>query len=237
MKILVSLVSLIAFLLVLLPGPLYKYGFVELSTAFAGFRFGVYVGGAALVLLVIQVIFMRKTLSMGSTLMALVFAAIAIAMPLSMMSKAKSVPAIHDISTDLINPPKFVAIVPLRADAKNPAEYAGEETAAQQRKAYPELKTLNYAQSKTDLLAATEQAVKNLGFELVNVNAATGIVEATDTTTWFGFKDDVVVRINDEGSQRFVDIRSKSRVGRSDLGKNAERIHSLIDEINTLLDK
>ena len=86
-------------------------------------------------------------------------------------------------------------------------------------------------------MAATEQAVKNLGFELVNVNAATGIVEATDTTTWFGFKDDVVVRINDEGSQRFVDIRSKSRVGRSDLGKNAERIHSLIDEINTLLDK
>ncbi|XQF89730.1 DUF1499 domain-containing protein [Pseudoalteromonas espejiana] len=237
MKILVSLVSFIAFLLVVLPGPLYKYGVVELGVAFSGFKFGVYAGGAALVLLIVQVIFMRKTVTLGSTLMALVFAAIAIAMPLSMMSKAKSVPAIHDISTDLVNPPKFVAIAPLRADASNPVEYAGEEIATQQRKAYPELKTLSYAQSKTDLLAATEQAITNLGFELVNVNAATGIVEATDTTTWFGFKDDVVVRINDEGSQRFVDIRSKSRVGRSDLGKNAERINALINEINTLLEK
>ncbi|ASM49254.1 hypothetical protein PESP_a1095 [Pseudoalteromonas espejiana DSM 9414] len=237
MKILVSLVSFIAFLLVVLPGPLYKYGVVELGVAFSGFKFGVYAGGAALVLLIVQVIFMRKTVTLGSALMALVFAAIAIAMPLSMMSKAKSVPAIHDISTDLVNPPKFVAIAPLRADASNPVEYAGEEIATQQRKAYPELKTLSYAQSKTDLLAATEQAITNLGFELVNVNAATGIVEATDTTTWFGFKDDVVVRINDEGSQRFVDIRSKSRVGRSDLGKNAERINALINEINTLLEK
>ncbi|XQF93328.1 DUF1499 domain-containing protein [Pseudoalteromonas espejiana] len=237
MKILVSLVSFIAFLLVVLPGPLYKYGVVELGVAFSGFKFGVYAGGAALVLLIVQVIFMRKTVTLGSVLMALVFAAIAIAMPLSMMSKAKSVPAIHDISTDLVNPPKFVAIAPLRADASNPVEYAGEEIATQQRKAYPELKTLSYAQSKTDLLAATEQAITNLGFELVNVNAATGIVEATDTTTWFGFKDDVVVRINDEGSQRFVDIRSKSRVGRSDLGKNAERINALINEINTLLEK
>lgn len=237
MKILVSLVSFIAFLLVVLPGPLYKYGVVELGVAFSGFKFGVYAGGAALVLLIVQVIFMRKTVTLGSALMALVFAAIAIAMPLSMMSKAKSVPAIHDISTDLVNPPKFVAIAPLRADATNPVEYAGEEIATQQRKAYPELKTLSYAQSKTDLLAATEQAITNLGFELVNVNAANGIVEATDTTTWFGFKDDVVVRINDEGSQRFVDIRSKSRVGRSDLGKNAERINALINEINTLLEK
>lgn len=237
MKILVSLVSFIAFLLVVLPGPLYKYGVVELGVAFSGFKFGVYAGGAALVLLIVQVIFMRKTVTLGSALMALVFAAIAIAMPLSMMSKAKSVPAIHDISTDLVNPPKFVAIAPLRADASNPVEYAGEEIATQQRKAYPELKTLSYAQSKTDLLAATEQAITNLGFELVNVNAATGIVEATDTTTWFGFKDDVVVRINDEGSQRFVDIRSKSRVGRSDLGKNAERINALINEINTQLEK
>jgi len=237
MKVLVSLVSLIAFLLVILPGPLYKFGIVELETAFAGFKFGVYAGGAALVLLIIQSLFMRKTLTLSSGIIALVFSVVAIAMPLNMMNKAKSVPAIHDISTDLVNPPKFVAIAPLRAEAPNPVEYAGEETAVQQRKAYPELATLSFAQSKADLMAASEQAVKNLGFAVVSANTATGIVEATDTTTWFGFKDDVVIRIKDEGSQRFVDIRSKSRVGRSDLGKNAERIHSIINELNTLLEK
>ncbi|MBH0031055.1 DUF1499 domain-containing protein [Pseudoalteromonas sp. SWYJZ98] len=237
MKVLVSLVSLIAFLLVILPGPLYKFGIVELGTAFAGFKFGVYAGGAALVLLIIQALFMRKTLTLSSGVIALVFSVVAIAMPLNMMNKAKSVPAIHDISTDLVNPPKFVAIAPLRAEAPNPVEYAGEETAVQQRKAYPELATLSFAQSKADLMAASEQAVKNLGFAVVSANTATGIVEATDTTIWFGFKDDVVIRIKDEGSQRFVDIRSKSRVGRSDLGKNAERIHSIINELNSLLAK
>jgi len=237
MKVLVSLVSLIAFLLVILPGPLYKFGIVELGTAFAGFKFGVYAGGAALVLLIVQALFMRKTLTLSSGVIALVFSVVAIAMPLNMMNKAKSVPAIHDISTDLVNPPKFVAIAPLRAEAPNPVEYAGEETAVQQRKAYTELATLSFAQSKADLMAASEQAVKNLGFAVVSANTATGIVEATDTTTWFGFKDDVVIRIKDEGSQRFVDIRSKSRVGRSDLGKNAERIHSIINELNSLLAK
>ena len=237
MKILVSLVSLIAFLLVLLPGPLYKFDVVELGTAFVGFKFGVYAGGAALLLLLVQVIFMRKTVTLGSAATAVIFSAIAIAMPLNMMNTAKSVPPIHDISTDLVNPPEFIAIAPLRADASNPVEYAGEETAVQQRKAYPELATLNFAQSKTDLVKATEQAVQNLGWELVNTDISKGIVEATETTAWFGFKDDVVVRINDEGSERFVDIRSKSRVGRSDLGKNAERIHTLIDELNAVLTK
>ncbi|MBH0014360.1 MULTISPECIES: DUF1499 domain-containing protein [unclassified Pseudoalteromonas] len=237
MKVLVSLVSLIAFLLVILPGPLYKFGIVELGVAFTGFKFGVYAGGAALVLLIVQALFMRKTLTLSSGVIALVFSVVAIAMPLNMMNKAEGVPAIHDISTDLVNPPKFVAIAPLRANASNPVEYAGEETAVQQRKAYPELVTLSFAQSKADLMTASEQAVKNLGFAVVSANTATGIVEATDTTTWFGFKDDVVIRIKDEGSQRFVDIRSKSRVGRSDLGKNAERIHSIINELNTLLEK
>ncbi|NRD70497.1 DUF1499 domain-containing protein [Psychrobacter okhotskensis] len=237
MKALVSLVSLIAFLLVALPGPLYKYGIVDLGTAFTGFKFGVFAGIAALILLVLQMIFKRKTVTLGSTVIALLLSAIAIAMPLSMMNKGKSVPPIHDISTDLINPPKFVAIAPLRADAPNPVEYAGAEAAKQQRDAYPDLKTLSYTQSKSELIKATEQAINNLGWDLVNSDADKGIVEVTDSTMWFGFKDDVVVRVTDNGSERLLDIRSKSRVGGSDLGKNAERIHNFINELDKVLGK
>ncbi|WP_440463708.1 DUF1499 domain-containing protein [Psychrobacter sp. ASPA161_6] len=235
MKVLVSLVSLIAFLLVALPGPLYKYGIVDLGTAFTGFKFGVFAGIAALILLVLQMIFKRKTVTLGSTVIALLLSAIAIAMPLSMMNKGKSVPHIHDISTDLINPPKFDAIAPLRADAPNPVEYAGEATAKQQRDAYPDLKTLSYAQSQSELVKATEQAVNNLGWDLVNSDVDKGIVEATDSTMWFGFKDDVVVRVTDNGNERLLDIRSKSRVGGSDLGKNSERIHNFINELDGVL--
>lgn len=237
MKALVSLVSLIAFLLVALPGPLYKYGIVDLGTAFTGFKFGVFSGIAALILLVLQIVFKRKTVTIGSTIVAVVLSAIAIAMPLSMMNKGKNVPPIHDISTNMISPPEFVAIAPLRADAPNPVEYAGAEAAKQQRDAYPDLKTLSYTQSKSELVKATEQAINNLGWDLVNSDVDKGIVEATDSTMWFGFKDDVVVRVTDNGSERLLDIRSKSRVGGSDLGKNAERIHNFINELDKVLEK
>ena len=237
MKVLVSLVSLSAFLLVALPGPLYKYGVVDLGTAFTGFKFGVFAGIAALILLVLQILFKRKTVTLGSTIMALLLSTIAIAIPLSMLNKGKSVPPIHDISTDLVNPPEFVAIAPLRADAPNPVEYAGVEVATQQRAAYPELQTLHYPQSKSELVEATKQVIDHLGWQLVNIDADQGIVEATDRTMWFGFKDDVIVRITDNGSKRLVDIRSKSRVGGSDLGKNAERIHDFIEELDGILTK
>lgn len=237
MKVLVSLVSLSAFLLVALPGPLYKYGVVDLGTAFTGFKFGVFAGIATLILLVLQILFKRKTVTLGSTIMALLLSTIAIAIPLSMLNKGKSVPPIHDISTDLVNPPEFVAIAPLRADAPNPVEYAGVEVATQQRAAYPELQTLNYPQSKSELVEATKQAIDHLGWQLVNIDADQGIIEATDRTMWFGFKDDVIVRITDNGSERLVDIRSKSRVGGSDLGKNAERIHGFIEELDSILAK
>jgi uncharacterized protein (DUF1499 family) len=237
MKILVGLISLISILLVALAGPLYKFGLVDLATAFAGFKFGVFAGIAALVLLGIQLLFKRDTASLGSALTSAVLAITAIAIPLSMMNTAKNVPPVHDISTDLVNPPEFVAIAPLRADAPNPIAYDGIETAEQQRAAYPELQTLSYNQSKSELVEATKQAIDNLGWELVNADADKGIIEATDRTMWFGFKDDVVVRIIDNDNERLVDIRSKSRVGGSDLGKNAARIHKFIEELDGVLGK
>ncbi|WP_394213181.1 DUF1499 domain-containing protein [Psychrobacter piscatorii] len=237
MKIFVGLISLIAVLLVALAGPLYKFGMIELATAFAGFKFGVFAGIAALILLVIQLLFKRHTASIGSALTSAVLAIAAIVIPLSMMNTAKNVPPIHDISTDLVNPPAFIAIAPLRADAPNPVAYDGIETAEQQRTAYPELQTLRYDQTQPELMAAGTQAIENLGWELVNIDADKGIIEATDTTAWFGFKDDVVVRITDNENERLVDIRSKSRIGGSDLGKNAARVYKLIDELDSILAK
>ena len=218
-------------------GPLYKYDIIELGTVFTGFKYGIFTAVAALVLLALQIIFKRNTLTLASAAITVALSAVALGLPLSMLSKGKSVPPIHDISTDLINPPEFVAIAPLRADAPNPIAYAGEATAAQQRQGYPELKTLSYLQSKAELVNAVEQAATNLGWELANTDTSEGVVEATDTTMWFGFEDDVVVRITDIGNKRLVDIRSKSRVGGSDLGKNAERIHGFIKELDSILVK
>lgn len=239
MKILAILLSFIAFLLVALSGPLHRFGIIELGTAFSGFKYGVYTGITALILLatliIVQIVSKRKMITLTSALTTVIFSTVAIAVPASMLNKGSTAPPIHDISTDLINPPKFIAIAPLRADAPNSVEYEGAASANQQRQAYPELKTLNYDQSKAELIAAVEKASKNLGWALVDTDVSKGVVEATDTTTWFGFKDDIVVRVNDEGDNRVVDIRSKSRMGASDLGKNAERIHDFIAELDKVL--
>ena len=235
MKILVVLVSVLAFLLVALAGPLYKFNIVELGTAFSSFKYGVILAVIALILLIIQVICKRKTVSMLSAITVVAFSAISIIAPLSMMNKAKNVPPIHDISTDTVTPPEFVAIAPLRADAPNPVAYSGIETAEQQRNAYPDLQTLRYTQSKAELVVAVKKTIDDLGWEVINTDANAGLVEATDSTMWFGFKDDLVVRITDNGSERLLDVRSKSRVGGSDLGKNAERIRDFIEALDAVL--
>jgi uncharacterized protein (DUF1499 family) len=74
-------------------------------------------------------------------------------------------------------------------------------------------------------------AARSLGWEVVASDAATGRIEATATSRWFGFKDDVVVRIRPEGAGSRVDVRSMSRVGVGDLGANAERVREFLAKL------
>jgi len=231
MKILTLITGILALLLLLLSGPLYQAEILGLMNAFLAMRIALIVGAVAIILAIIQVIFIRKTISWPVTGIAVLCAAVAIFMPLSMMMKAKSVPPIHDITTDLVNPPKFVAILALRADAANPAEYQGEEIASQQREAYSELQTQKYRQTAEQVFDAALAAVKDMGLEVVSSDKALGLIEAYDTTTWFGFVDDVVIRIQSAEQMTMLDARSKSRVGKSDIGKNAQRLNALIADI------
>ena len=82
---------------------------------------------------------------------------------------------------------------------------------------------------------AAEKAIEALGWERVSDGALPNTLEATDTTTWFGFKDDVVIRLTAKSDDTLVDVRSKSRVGKSDLGKNAERIETFMAELRSQL--
>jgi uncharacterized protein (DUF1499 family) len=228
MKILTLLAGVLALLLLLLSGPLYQAEILGLMNAFFAMRIALILGAVAIVFALIQVIFMRKTISWPVTGIAVLCAAVAIFMPLSMMNKAKSVPPIHDITTDLVNPPRFMAILALRADAPNPAAYQGEEIASQQRAAYPEIETQKYPQTAEQVFDAALAAVKSMGLEVVTSDKSLGLIEAYDTTTWFGFIDDVVIRIQNSEQMTILDARSKSRVGMSDIGKNAERLNTLI---------
>lgn len=138
-------------------------------------------------------------------------------------------PPIHDITTDTQDPPEYVAVLPLRAEAPNTTEYGGERVAAQQRDAYPDLqpKMLNVPPGQAFERALA--AVHEMGWDLVGADAAAGRIEATDTTFWFGFKDDVVIRVRPADGGSRVDVRSLSRVGGGDAGTNAQRIRAYLD--------
>ena len=143
-------------------------------------------------------------------------------------------PPIHDITTDTLNPPPFVAVLPLRAGAPNPAEYAGGAAADQHRRAYPDIAALVGHLSASAAFDRVDAAVRDLGWELVGSDRTSGRIEATDTTFWFGFKDDVVVRITeDSGQGSRIDVRSKSRVGVGDLGTNARRVRELLSRLRS----
>jgi len=142
--------------------------------------------------------------------------------------KARDLPAIHDISTDTDNPPAFSAITPLRRGLPNPVEYGGEEIADQQHRAYPDIQPLLMHAPVAHAFEHVLEAAREMGWDIVDANPAQGRLEATATTFWFGFKDDVVVRVSPTETGSRIDVRSLSRVGRSDIGANARRIRAYL---------
>lgn len=152
--------------------------------------------------------------------------------PWSWKQRAESVPPIHDITTDLADPPAFEAILPLRRDAPNPSEYGGDSIAAQQREGYPDLGPLTLDTPPDAAFLRALEAVRDMGWEIVESDPDRGRIEATATTPWFGFKDDVVVRVRSAPEGSRVDVRSVSRVGRSDVGTNARRIRDYLEMVD-----
>ena len=172
-----------------------------------------------------QLLAERPTLLIGIFLGVVVLAILG-----TQYSAASSVPPIHNISTDTENPPQFDKIVAIRSAAQaNPLAYDAAALAPQQTAAYPWVKPLTLMAPVDEVVDRAEAVMRDMGLEIVSSNKTTGLVEATATTFWFGFKDDVAVRVQpaaDGGTQ--VDLRSVSRVGQSDLGANAARIGEIL---------
>jgi len=129
--------------------------------------------------------------------------------PLYMRYEIK-VPPIHDITTDITNPPAFVHVLPLRKNAYNKPEYGGPDVAAQQTKAYPDIKTLALDMATDKAFSKALDIAKNMSWEIVAAEPKEGRIEATATTFWMGYKDDIVIRIKAYDKMSNVDIRSES---------------------------
>lgn len=151
-------------------------------------------------------------------------------------------PMLSDITTDPDNPPPFTAAATLRGPGNNPVAYNARKWAERQKEAYPDLRTMTVARSGEETYALVIDAVKRLKMELVredppdSESGSPGAIEAVDRTLVMGFSDDVAIRVAGGEDSSAVDIRSASRFGRGDMGRNAERIRALIKEIQARMD-
>ena len=226
--------ALAAAVLVVGAGLGYRIGVLELGASFTMLRVGAYVGLAAGVVSLagagVSVVRRRHARDLVAGVLGIAIGAVCYALPARQQAIAREVPPIHDITTDTDDPPAFVAVLPLRADAPNTADY-DPQAAALQREAYPDLGPITLDAPPAEGFARALAAVRDMGWDLVDEDAAAGRIEATDTTFWYGFKDDVIVRVRPAGGGSRIDVRSVSRVGLSDVGANAKRIREYASRV------
>jgi len=212
----------------------YRLGWWPLRVGFGIARWSAYFAIAAAVISLAGAVATRP----GSERRGLAFAVLGVVIaigafgwPALMQYRARHLPPIHDITTDRSNPPKFVAVLPLRARAANPTDYQGPDVAVQQRKAYPQLAPLETKVPPEQAFSRALATARDMGWTIIAAVPAEGRIEATDSTLFYGFKDDVVVRITPTSTGSRVDVRSESRIGKSDMGTNARRITAFLDKL------
>ena len=161
------------------------------------------------------------------SVLALIVALTTIVIPLTWQRRAQGLPLIHDVTTDLENPPAFQAVLAKRGNASNSLERS-PQLAVLQRDGYPDLAPITLPTPP----ATTFDSALAVGWEIVTADKSSGRIEATETTRWFGFTDDVVIRLTPWGAGTRVDVRSAARAGAGDLGRNARRIRQFLDDLS-----
>ncbi len=206
------------------------FGLLQIVNAWADWIAGI----ALLVTIGVFVVSKSKQLANGGMLTSVAFCG-AIAAGLAWyipetFRPPEGTPAIHDIATNPDAPLEYITIAPLRADAANNMDYGvmpgmePEEHKRLQREAYPDIVPQEFSESVDEVFDRALAAAESLGWEIHSADAQSGRIEATDTTFWFRFKDDVVIEITPTVNGSVLNARSLSRVGRSDVGKNAARL-------------
>ncbi|WP_439546947.1 DUF1499 domain-containing protein [Sandarakinorhabdus sp.] len=222
-----------AALLVLLAGPLHRFEVLGWLPALGLFAMGAVLAGIGAIWCLVQLL-RRRGGTITVVAAAVGFAALAVLVSLIVAGGDK--PPINDISTDTGNPPAFVAIdASVRGEDVNPIGY-NPAFAPQQARAYPEIRPL-------DLPVPPDQAFElalaacNKDWQIITANRTAGRIEAVERSGWWGYRDDVVIRVTAAPAGARIDVRSKSRVGEGDFGANARRIAAYLDRLAVLMRK
>jgi uncharacterized protein (DUF1499 family) len=203
-----------------------RFGFLEMKPAIATF-FGA-LGCAALSILIglagFAAIWQNGTRGMARILLAFAIDAVVLAYPAYLALQYRKLPAIHDITTDPIDPPRFEALARLRAK--------------QQRQAYPDIEPIQVEIPAERAYGLALALVTKRKWLVIDERPPQpprriGRIEAVARTPIMGFREDVSIRVMPDGDESRVDIRSSSRYFESDLGSNATRVTKFIDDLST----
>lgn len=231
-RVLLAALALGAALALFFSGLGYRFGWWHFRTGTSMVRWSGYASIAALALTIVGLalprVRARSTALLGA---ALVVSAIVAGIIAMWGVRGLSLPRIHDITTDMENPPAFVAVLALRAGADNKPAYDGKEAADGQRSAYPDIRPVVLKMPPRQAFERARDAAEGMGWDMVSADPSAGRIEAVATSFWFGFKDDVVIRVAAADGGTRIDVRSKSRVGRSDFGANANRVRAYLDKL------
>ena len=217
-----------------------RFGFLEIKPALATFFGSLALAGLSILvgLAAFVAIWQNGSRGMSRILLALLIDAIVLAYPAYLSVQYRRLPAIHDITTDPIDPPRFEALARLRTgDGANTAVYAGLYSAEQQRLYYPDIETVELEIPAQQAFDVALQLVTKRKWLVIDERAPqprrAGRIEAVARTPIMGFREDVSIRVTPDGEGSRVDIRSSSRYFESDLGSNAARVTKFIEDLNT----
>ncbi len=223
MRIVAVLLALGALVALAVSGPGTRFDAWSYRAGLGLLRWAGYLGlAAALASVLVLALPRTRRGGVAAPALALIVGLAVFYVPFQFQRTARSVPSINDITTDAQSPPEFMTLS---------RPYPGAEFARQQQATYPDLGPVKLALPPRQAFARVVGAAEAMGWEVVGRDAEGGRLEAVDTTRWFGFKDDIAVRVRADNGGSRIDVRSRSRVGRNDLGTNARRVRAYIERL------
>lgn len=177
---------------------------------------------------------------LGAAVGGLFVASLVLAYPAFAGLRGLRLPAIADVTTDIENPPAFSRSRPAFAarEGRYPAD-PGPEARAEQRLAYPQIAPLTLDLDANQAFELARKAAVNRRWQIVEAirpggRVGNGRIEAVSRGLILNLADDVTVRVRPRADGARIDVRSASRLGGRDLGANADRIRSYLDEVANL---
>lgn len=177
------------------------------------------------------VIWVRGYRGAGAAALGVLAGLLVLAAPLYFVAQAWELPAVTDIATDPATPPGYVFVGAERRPGDNPLAYPGESAAIAQMAAFPDIQPLRVSQPPDETHALALQLVESRGWRVLDSGYTSRRLEAVATSLILRMQDDIVIEVRPDGTGSRVDMRSSSRTGRHDLGRNAARIRAFLAEL------